>query len=140
MRPQSINRFEQLYLASTAVGVINLFVNYRAIAERAGPVGGGAVMIGAVIGWGIVFLFWYFISRRASNVAKWILVAMTVLGLLGMIRLLDRLAEYGTLYAVLTSLTTLLQLASIVFLFRRDAVEWLRSKGQIGAVDISTFN
>jgi hypothetical protein len=34
----------------------------------------------------------------------------------------------------------LLKIASVIFLFRRDAVEWLRSRGQAGVIDVTTFN
>ncbi len=43
-------------------------------------------------------------------------------------------------YLLLTTLVTLLQFVAVVFLFRRDAADWLRSKGQNQMVDVSTFN
>lgn len=141
MRPQSIVWFERLYLASVCLGILTLALNYDLIEMRAVATGGAgtSAWVGAVIGVCINLLFWFFIARRASNIAKWILVVMTAVGIVGMIAMLSTLLMYGPLYTALTGAVTLLQLVAMVFLFRRDAVDWLKSGGRNGPIDLATF-
>jgi drug/metabolite transporter (DMT)-like permease len=70
----------------------------------------------------IPLLLWYFIARRASNIAKWILVVMTLLGLLFVN--LDP-GQLGSLAGIASLAVTILQLVAIVLLFRADARTWL---------------
>ena len=70
----------------------------------------------------IPLLLWYFIARRASNIAKWILVVMTLLGLLFVN--LDA-GQLGSLAGIASLTVTILQLVAIVLLFRADARAWL---------------
>ncbi|KUR72161.1 hypothetical protein AQZ52_02375 [Novosphingobium fuchskuhlense] len=140
MRPLSITRFEQLYLGSTAIGMINLIGSWSRLTAAGGPM----VMLGLAIGVGLgglmVLAFWYLIARRASNIAKWVLVVLTVLGLISTVTRGGRFVELGMFYTVLLVLTNLTQIVAIAFLFRRDAAEWLRSRGQVGVIDVTTFN
>ena len=140
MRPLSITRFEQLYLGSTAIGMINLIGSWSRLTAAGGPM----VMLGLAIGVGLgglmVLAFWYLIARRASNIAKWVLVVLTVLGLISTVTRGGRFVELGMVYTVLLVLTNLTQIVAIAFLFRRDAAEWLRSRGQVGVIDVTTFN
>lgn len=142
MRPQSIIRFEQFYLGSTAITVVMEVLNTLGLfgpveSEDLGPY---VMPILLVISYGLVLVFWYLIAHRASNIAKWILVVLTVVGLLGTTMLLATYAQTYPAYTLASALVLLLQLVSIVYLFRRDAVEWLRSRGQVGVIDITTFN
>ena len=59
---------------------------------------------------------------RASNIAKWILVVMTLLGLLFVN--LDA-GQLGSLAGIASLAVTILQLVAIVLLFRADARAWL---------------
>ena len=141
MRPPSIVWFEKLYLAGVAIGFLNLALNYAEIRERAialntSPAGS---LIGAVVGLAINGLFWFFIARRASNATKWILVVLTAIGMVGILAMLPLLASYGPVYATLTAVVTVLQLAAVTCLFRRDAAVWLKSGGRHGPVDAATF-
>ena len=70
----------------------------------------------------IPLLLGYFISRQASNIAKWILVVMTLLGLLFVN--LDA-GQLGSLAGIASLTVTILQLVAIVLLFRADARAWL---------------
>lgn len=144
MRPQSILNFEKLYLGSLVIGVINYALSYDqvmadlqsdpAVAEL-GLASSGFVLAMAAFGWGISLLFWYFIARRASNIAKWILVVITAIGLLA---IPGTLSELAGLALVLTLLTTVVQLVAIAMLFRADAKRWLENKSSVSS-DTSTF-
>ena len=88
MRPPSIIMFERLFLASLALSAIQFFIGYDAmIAEMEREpafqqlgIGGGALTGTFVVGMAIYLLLWFLIARKASSVAKWILVVLSALG------------------------------------------------------------
>ncbi|MBX9663347.1 hypothetical protein [Novosphingobium sp.] len=142
MRPHSIIRFEQLYLGGTAISLLTQLLNVAGLLGRTDndAISPFALLLILGLGYGLTFLFWYLIARRASNLAKWVLVVITALSLVGTVPLVGMLVLSSPLEALLTVLVTLLQVVAVVFLFRPDAARWLRSKGQDQFVDISTFN
>jgi hypothetical protein len=76
-------------------------------------------------GFVVNFLFWYFIARRGSNVARWIYVVLLGIGVLGLIFS----AAMGTLFAdpvngIISLINTGLSLACGWLIFRPDAKPW----------------
>lgn len=142
MRPQSIIRFEQFYLGGTAITVIVQVLNLAGLfgPVRAEELSFSTLLIVLAIGYGLAFLFWYLIARRASNIAKWVLVILTGFGLVGNVPLLVTEMRSDLGYTLVMALILVLQVVSMVYLFRRDAAEWLRSRGQVGVIDVTTFN
>lgn len=142
MRPDSIIRFEQFYLASTGLTIVLQLLNFAGLIGpetlKAGET--GLMLTFVAISYALAFVLWYLIARRASNVAKWVFVVITVLGLIGTVPTVLLLLSTDRAYAMLFLLVTLLNLIAMVFLFRRDAVEWLRSRGRQGVIDVTTFN
>ena len=136
MRPQSIVLFDRLFLASLVLALINAVLAYSTLLEEveADPalaqIGGGPIVIGVVLASLLIpLVLWYFISRRASNIAKWLLVALVAGGLF--------FGEFGfaegmTVPAILGLVVTLLQVVAIVLLFRADARAWLEDKASTG--------
>lgn len=130
MRPTSIVLFERLFLLSLAIALVNGFLQYDALVAQVGndPAlaqlgwGSGAILVVMAISLLIPLLLWYFIARRASNIAKWILVVMMLLGLLFVN--LDA-GQLGSLAGIASLAVTILQLVAIVLLFRADARAWL---------------
>ena len=147
MRPQSIELFEKVYLGTVALGfviaVIN-WVNVTAMLEtpeiKSLGVGSG-FLVGMVI-LSVLFslILWYFIARRASNIAKWIYVVVTGIGLFGVVGSLANPLTPKGLLLVGNIIVLVLQLYSAWLLFRPDAVAWLESKGADGPGDPSTFD
>lgn len=144
MRPASIIRFDQIFLGSLALGVVNTLLSYDAtIAQidadpamaEVGMTGPGFLIGSIVIGFGTSLLLWFFISRRASTVAKWILVVLT---LIGMLSVPLALFDVPFVQAAITVVTAVMQLAALWFLFRPDANAWFEH-GPIG-MDPSTFD
>ena len=91
MRPQSIVLFERLFLASLVLERARLRAQLRAddgdLARRSGHAAARPRQrIRDRHRWSsayaIYLLLWYLIARKASNVAKWILVVFTALGVL----------------------------------------------------------
>ena len=130
MRPTFIVLFERLFLLSLAIALVNGFLQYDALVAQVGndPAlaqlgwGSGAILVVMAISLLIPLLLWYFIARRASAFAKWLLVLLTVAGLLFLEIDIARVTAADTL---MTLLVTLLQLVAIVLLFRADARAWL---------------
>ncbi len=138
MRPRSIIRFEQLYLASILVSLPSTLLSFdQTRAELAGDpgasqlgLGGGFLVATIVVSLALTLLLWFLIARRASVVAKWILVALTALGLFMMVGIVANPAPFMSLPGALTLLGTALGVVAVAFLFRRDARAWLANKGR----------
>ena len=89
MRPPSIVNFERLFLAALALGLIGLVLGFdaataqlaRESALRQLGIGASELLIGVSAAWlAIYLLLWFLIARKASNVAKWILVILSAIG------------------------------------------------------------
>ena len=145
MRPNSIVTFERLYLGSLALGILNFFLSFdqmkAAMAAEPGiaKVGfGSGMLIGVfVVSLLISLLLWFFIARKASNVAKWILVVFTAFGLLGLPNVISQLSTTPGLTPVLALVITIIQLIAVYFLFRPDAAAWLKGAAP---TDPTTFD
>ena len=142
MRPHSIIMFERLFLASLVLGILGSLLSYQQITDLAAndpgmrQLGlGSGFLIGIVIaGYAVYLLLWHLIARRASNVAKWILVVFTALGVLVA---LPGLAGPWNSRQVLSLMVYALQVLAVVYLFRPGARAWLDGKGQ---ADPATFD
>lgn len=143
MRPQSIVRFEQAYLASVVVGLINLFVGWNtkvATMQRDPRFAGSAemfetgktMMIGvAAAGLIVSLLLWYFAARRGSEIAKWILVVFLLFSAFGMASSLVQMATVGTVSVALTVFAFILNAYAVWMLFKPDAVTWMRGESAV---------
>lgn len=135
MRPQSIIMFERLFLASLALGAVGFLLSYPRMADLAAndpgmrQLGlGSGFLIGIVIAsYAVYLLLWHLIARRASNVAKWILVVFTVAGV---IVALPTLTGPWTSTFVLSLVVYALGILAVVYLFRPDAKAWFGGKAQ----------
>ena len=128
-RPQSIIRFERLYLGGVALGLANTAYRWSAIQEQVAATPNSAMLpswfMGATIalGIGINLLLWYFVARRGSVVAKWIVTVFFVLGLIGLLRVLTADAVPATMN-VIAAVVLGLQAAAVFMLFRPDTEPW----------------
>lgn len=136
MRPQSIVRFEQAYLGSVVLWLVNIGVRWKAMLaslEDQRAFAGNAQMmdlintflIGSVVFLLVLWLLlWYFTARRASEVAKWVVV---VLFGLSAISLPFNLASYnivGMPSTLLSVAVFALNAWAVWLLFRPDARSW----------------
>lgn len=142
LRPQSIIRFEQFYLASTALTILLQLLNFAGLIgpDALKETNSELVLVLVAISYALAFVIWFLIARRASNIAKWFFVVITLLGLIGTVPMLAALLSTDVAYALCFAVVTVLNLIALAFLFRRDAAQWLRSRGQVGVIDITTFN
>ena len=143
-RPQSIMLFDKVFLAAIAASLLGIVLfydaNLRALQAEAAIAeagfGSGLLLGITAVSLGIMLLLWYFISRRASSLAKWLLVGLTIIGLPSSI---SGLMTASGLQLVLTAAVLVLQILAIVLLFRADARAWFQAKGQ-APVNAATFD
>ncbi len=133
MRPSSIVRFDRLYLASIVLGLIGNAIEWpvtmarlnenpetAALGSAAAIAAGGMIAAGTLI----ALLLWFFIARRASTVAKWILVVFTVFAIGSLAIGLSSGAVIMDAGGIVRIVAVLLQTVAVGFLFRRDAAAW----------------
>ncbi|UYH54602.1 hypothetical protein N6L26_11205 [Qipengyuania sp. SS22] len=130
MRPTSIIWFERLFLLSLGIALLISLLQYDMLLAQVdgqaafAPLGLGPGFVIGVIAISLLvpLLLWYFIARRASNLAKWILVLLTAAGLL----YLDLgAARMWAPAGIMALIVTALQVVAIALLFRADARAWL---------------
>jgi hypothetical protein len=144
MRPQSIIMFERLFLASLAIGVLNFILGYDAAVatlqndpstQQLGLGGGFAIAVFAV-GTGIYLLLWFLIARKAINIAKWILVVLITLSVISLMTSLTGSFRLNVTTGLALA-TYILEVVAVIYLFREDAVAWLKGKAP---ADPATFD
>lgn len=138
MRPASIRWFERVYLGTLVVGLLNLLVHYNTIRVNLGTSSGqmGFIFISFMAGILISLLFWFLIARRASNLAKWFLVGLTVIGLLGLPGSFEMADTLGAAYIGIGVLCTVLQALAIGLLFTAESRRWFANKGVSAGPDV----
>lgn len=142
MRPQSIVMFERLFLASLAISVLGFILNYREMTEvlardpgmQQVGLGSGFIVGTAVVGYALYLLLWYLIARRASKVAKWILVVFVAISVLSTLPSLTGPWNSTIVFAVVIAA---LEIAAVALLFQADATAWLDGKA---TPDPTTFD
>ncbi|MEP3224775.1 MAG: hypothetical protein ABJO01_02280 [Parasphingorhabdus sp.] len=134
MRPQSIIIFERLFLTSLVLGMINAFLTWdvtmTALAADPTTATLGVGFIYGVLAFSFVIniLLWFFIARKASKVAKWILIVFFVIGLAG---LPSSLTSLPILNAAIAVAITVMQGIGLFLLFRTDAKKWLNGEQHV---------
>jgi len=119
----SLRYFELLGLGSLALGVIVAGMQYNSLAnsrEVAALGGGGFVVLVQFIVLLVSGALILFISRKKSNIAKWIWIVLFVLGLPAYIPQLAKMFDAGFV-GVLSSIQFLMLAAALYFLFQPDA-------------------
>jgi uncharacterized membrane protein len=149
MRPQSIVRFEQAYLGATLLWLVNLGIGWKTRLDslNSNPAFAGnpqmaelaeTMMVGTTVVMLVLWLLlWYFTARRASVVAKWVVVALFGLSVVGLPFTLMSYPVVGALSAVLSLTTFALTGWAVWLLFRPDAQLWFA--GDDGQPDTTTF-
>ncbi len=133
MRPQSIARFEQLYIAKIVLGVIATVWGLNGVRQAAPGLTSsgfvvGALVVGLIIGLAIELVLLHLVVRRASDIARWIVVLFFGVSCGSLIYGIAR----GSLFALGSYPVTLLAFAlsagSVWCLFRPDAARWFKAR------------
>lgn len=135
-RPDAINTFGKVLLIAIVLGIIRMALSWNAWAAlspypgiRAAGAGGFVMMRSMVIGTGLWLLLWYFIVHRASNLAKWVYVAIVGLTVVGMIVGASNPRIPGGLDRIIGLVILGLHGFAGGLLFDKKATAWLRRGG-----------
>jgi prepilin signal peptidase PulO-like enzyme (type II secretory pathway) len=131
MRPASIIYFERLSVLSILVGIAFTMLTWDAEVKvaQASNLGSAFVPLVQGISLFIILLLIFLISRKASNIAKWILVALFVLGVAFIAPSLLQTLDQG-LIGLLQLSQLIVQAAAIYFLFTPEARAWFGARGR----------
>ncbi|WP_298813635.1 hypothetical protein [uncultured Sphingomonas sp.] len=130
-RPASIITFERLYLAGLALSLVSWALDWPLMQARlaANPQTapfGWMLSVMLLLNIAGSLLLWFFTARRASVVAKWLVVVFA--GLSALRFLLNLPAALGGAMTatslLLATLTTGLSVTAAAMLFRTDARAW----------------
>ena len=133
-RPRSIAIFEIAYLAALAVNVAGPFLIWSAltasVAEQAhagtdatGVVNGvliGGILIAGALG----LLLWWFVARRGSNVARWVVVLLLGYSLVSSALQLAQLGGPLDMVRIVALLGMVFTAVALASLFMPDARAW----------------
>ncbi len=130
LRPKSIVNFERCYLGGLAIGALNSALSWSRMNEMpqvrqsVEAMGAWYLPTVTILGLLIPLLLWYFTARRASTVAKWIIVVFFVFGVFGLLLGFGMGTIPPGLPGVLTIVAFVLNAVAVYLLFRPDAKRW----------------
>jgi hypothetical protein len=133
LRPKSIVTFEMLSLAAVALGIVLTYLTWDALVAqaRSAVLGSGieaAVAILACVYVAILVLLILLASRRASNVARWLLALIVVVELVFTLPSLGATLAAGTI-GLVSTLQLLMMTVAVVLLFLPASRPWFRGEG-----------
>ena len=137
-KPDSIRKFDWLYLGSLAVGLLGLWLGWDSVMAQINTelaaegvamesdIPTAAIIGGALIGVVISLILWMLISVFRIEFVKWILILFTAYSILSIV---GGLAVGGfDMVQISGIISTLMSIAAIVMLFRPDAKAWFDEK------------
>lgn len=111
-----------------------------------------AGLFSVILGLGIPLLFWWLAARKRQEFAKWVLLVISVLSALnwllsllvltvlpGQTMNVPGVGSAWTTQAILVALDAAAEVTGIIaltYLFRRDAVEWFRTRSPAVSADV----
>jgi len=130
--PRDIVRFEQLMLASLALGIVVATVMYDHLLEHLGGLMQVAMFMILLYGASLSAMYWT--SRRRSNLGRWLLTIGSVLALLPYLaHVMDMFHTSGVVYVSMLELA--LQAAAIHRLFTSKSNAWFAETTPLDAVE-----
>ncbi|MCW1382121.1 hypothetical protein OLX02_04745 [Novosphingobium sp. KCTC 2891] len=128
-RPQSVVWFERLFLASQAIRLVNAAVFAAALAALGGvqPL---AVMMGAFANAAVSSGLALVVARGRSGIARWFLVAIVVLDLLGLAGVPALARGVSPVFALFVLAAMSVEVAAMVFAFRKETSDWLKARSR----------
>jgi hypothetical protein len=129
MRPTPILWFERLMLLALAIDLLNNLAAWNGFA--AGLVARGLtpnpvfIALLSIASPALGLILWYFVARRASVIARWIVTILVLLGTLGFIATgLRNPAVFGETTFIVATFAELLKLCAILCLFQPGTAAW----------------
>ncbi len=132
-KPKSIELFSKLYLIGAALALTNLIIHYDRLRSLAILKGGSPAgpLIALLIMLPFLWVIWFFITHRASNVVKWILVISAVYQPINWYLNGSLENGLGTLHTIVMLLSSAFDTCAVAVLFSSDAKNWFRTKGKM---------
>jgi hypothetical protein len=137
-RPRSIRLFEAFFLTSFLLTLVATALIWPTLLAQAAAQAGAANLgdgtlaviagVGVAIVSAIMLLLWWFVARRGSGVAKWVLVLFTAYNLYSLIGSVQAGASVTTLPGLVSGAALLLQVVAVGLLFLPDARAWFAAK------------
>ncbi|WP_294290303.1 hypothetical protein [uncultured Sphingomonas sp.] len=131
IRPKSIEQFEILYLIAFVLGLVSTWQSWSAqsamLANSVGRDVGPMVSYAAIgVRAAIALALWYFVARRGSAIAKWIVVACAAWAVILLVLVVLGLLRGATAPAAgaVVILQNLLYIGAASMLFRADTKSW----------------
>lgn len=121
MRPKSIERFEALFLVSLGIGIVTSALNWDFLSQSAGVGFTLAVQAGTLL---IMLTLVLLVSRRRSNISRWILMILFVIGSIAFIPGTAELFAQSPITAILAAIQIAMQVTAFYFAFRPDSKPW----------------
>ena len=136
MRPQAIVYFERINLGTLVLGVLQSWLSWDRLVQMITSTGGSVatILITQGFSFALIIALTLFISRRRSKVAMWILVVFFVLGLPGLVLLIQQGLLLGS--GAITALQTLGQFVALILLFTKPARRWMNREPELDLGDI----
>lgn len=130
MKPISMRIFDFAYLGSIFLGLLSFINAYSSLKANYGESSGVALspvfLIGAyAFSAGLGLLLWYLVSRKRMIFAKWIIVGLFLLSLIGV---RGYFAGQMALAEIYDALSLIAQAIAVAMLFRSDSIRWLNGK------------
>ena len=128
-RPQSILWFERCYLGAMAIGLLNTATNWSRVQEQIAATPNSELLPSwffaatLALGLAISLTLWYFVARRGSVVAKWIVTVFFAIAVLSVVRTAASGIVPPTLN-ILAVIALVLQAVGVFMLFRPDTKPW----------------
>ena len=132
MRPASIVNFERVVLLMIVLGLVNAALNWDAMLAYVAAQGMGSTVLIVVqaISVAVMLLLLWLISRRRSVIARWIWIALVVLGIAVAVPGLSDTFELPTAMLIVQIVQWLLSLATVWLLLRPDASAWFARRDE----------
>lgn len=137
-RPTSLVWFERLFFSSIAVTFLDLIYHQEILINDLEDGGDlepefAIMIVGALLlTYGVQMLFWFFITHRASSIARSLYSLFWVLGLIG---IFGFLSDYTDSEKIFLAIAQALSFGSVVSLFRSDARAWFKTRGELPGGD-----
>lgn len=133
MKPQSIKLFDLFYLGSLFLGLLGFVTGYstlkRQMMDQAAASGVAISPVVLLVFYGLGALFglvlWYLVSRQRLILAKWVIVILFLISLIGVG---DYFGGSLPLFEIYSLLALIAQAVAVSMLFRNDAIRWLDGK------------
>lgn len=135
MRPSSIIAFERVALLAIAVGLLGVALSWNAVVAAVAGHGYGPGFVAAsnALIFGLILVLLFLVSRRRSNVARWIWIVLFAFGVAHALATGTVLASGSTLGKIMDGAGWLLGAIGVWLLLRRDSAEWFARRGSVAA-------